>query len=227
MSALTIIYKDITPGAMESATASMTDLQDFCNLDDLALDGITVPQVATLEDGYWKLGTNFKLFPDTPAGHPWGVWSKSISGADGTFTAPPTLVLLFSSYIESVGVTLAFDPYGPGWSNNLTITWMKDSVVQATDTFTPDAYNYSCIKLVKAFDELRIQFNSMSAAYRYLKLQSVILGIIRTFTRNDYFSLSMYQAASPVSETIEANTMEVRLKNKSNTAFCSSTSSNL
>ena len=214
-----IIYQDTAPGAMEATTPAQTDLQDFSDLADLKVENIQVPQVATLEDDYWVLGTAFKLFPDSPAGKHLGLWSKSQSQADRTFATPPTLILVLDALYSSVGISMTFDQYGPTWCDDLIITWLRDDTILANEEFYPDSYMYSCIKEVKNFNKVIIRFKRMTAAYRYMKLSALAYGIIRVFAKDERFSLSIYQAASPISEDVEAATMEVSLRNKTAIPF--------
>ena len=212
-----IIYEDEAPGAKEATTLAIADLQPFSNPADILRENLEVPQVATLEDDYWVLGPHFKLFPDNPENL--GLWSLSMSGADGTFADPPTLVLSLADQFSSVGMTITFDSFGPTWCNDLTIQWYRGAQLLSEMDFQPDAYAYTCLNQVTAFDKVIIIFRAMTAPYRFLKIQSFIYGIMRTFGPSEFFNVRLYRAASPVSDTVEISTFDLELRNQSSVAF--------
>jgi len=216
---LTITYSDEPVGAREATTPSTDDLQDFCNLGDILLEDNTAPQHATFEDGYWVLGTDYKLFPDQPKGLTWGLFSKQISGEDGSFERPVTLVLVMSALYSSIGLTLEFDPYGPTWCCDLEIAWWRNGEVIRTQAFAPDSWQYVCLCEVHSFDMVTITFNKMSAAYRFLKLQSMTYGITRIFNSEECYSTDIFQDTDLLSDTVSVNTLDFVLRNKSAVDF--------
>ena len=232
MSDFKIIYRNEPDGVRSGATPYQSDIQNFCNASDILLDNNIAPQVATFEDGYWKLGTKFLLFPDAPESETFGVWSKSKSGADGRFTAQPVLIVLLAANYSSVGISFGFDPYGPTWPADIDITWYRGMTVTQTSagytvsgtalgtkSFQPDGYQYSALNSVSSFNGVVIRFNSMSAADRYLKLQSIMFGIVRTFQRDDFSEIDMTQAADLNSDTAEINTIRFKVRPKDNIAY--------
>lgn len=212
---LTITYSDEPSGAREATTPATEDLEDFCHLPDILLAGNQAPQHATFEDGYWVLGTAFRLFPDQPKGLTWGLFSKQISGEDGTFAQPITLVLALSAVYSSIGMTLQFDPYGPTWCNDLDIQWWRNGAQIHSKTFHPDAWQYVCLEEVHNFDMVVITFKKMSAGYRFLKLQALTYGITRTFDSEECFNIDLCQDTDLISDTVSVNTLDFRLMNKS------------
>lgn len=212
---LTITYSDEPVGAKAATTPSTDDLQEFCNLVDILRDGNTAPQHATFEDGYWVLGTEFKLFPNQPKGLTWGLFSKQISGEDGTFERPVVLLLVLSALYSSIGLTLEFDPYGPTWCCDLEIQWWRSGEVIRTQEFQPDGWQYTCVAEVHNFDMAAITFRRMSAGYRFLKLQALTYGITRVFDSEECYSTDLYQDTDLLSDTVSVNTLDFVLRNKS------------
>lgn len=216
---LTITYSDAPVGAKEATTPAVDDLQAFCDLWDILIDGNTAPQHATFEDGYWVLGTDYKLFPDKPKGLTWGLFSKQISGEDGRFATPITLVLVLSALYSSIGLTLEFDRYGPTWCSDLEVNWWRSGEVIHTQEFTPDSWQYVCYAEVHNFDMVTITFRKMSAGYRFLKLQAMSYGITRIFNSEECYSTDIYQDTDLLSDTVSVNTMDFVLRNKSAVDF--------
>lgn len=214
-----IIYRDIAPGALEHVTPTIDDLQPFCDLNDLKKESISPPQAATLEKDYWRLDGSFEIFPDAPKGQNWGIWSQSMTEADGTFTVPPVLTLTFTELFSSVGLTFSFNSYGPDWCNDMNVKWYRGSTLLAEEDFTPDDWEFQCIHEVKLFNRIVITFRGMSKPYRYLKLQRVVYGIIRAFGPGEFQVVNLFQAASIISEELEINTMDFTLSSKDPVPF--------
>lgn len=132
---LKITYIDEPVGALEGTTPSVTSLQAFCALEDILDTKNTAPQRATLEDGYWVLGTAYRFFSDEPEKETWGLFSQAISIGDGAFTTPVVLTLELDDLYSSIGLTLRFDPYGPTWCSDMTAAWYRDDTLLAQEDF--------------------------------------------------------------------------------------------
>lgn len=220
MAELTITYVDEPVGAREATSPSVDDsLQDFCTLGDILKEGNTAPQYATFEDGYWVLGQDFKLFPDSPEGLSWGLFSKQMSGEDGTFSKPVTLTLVLDGLYSAVGMTLEFDKYGPTWCSDLQIQWWRSGAVIHTQDYQPDSWQAICYAEVRNFDMVTVTFRKMSAGYRYLKLQALIYGFTRTFHSDEICSVDLFQDTDLISDTVSVNTLDFVLRNKSAVEF--------
>lgn len=219
MKDFTITYVDEPVGAREATTASCTSQQNFARLADMFADKNTAPQCATFEDGYWILGPDFRLFPDDPDACTWGLFSKRMSGADGLFSPPITLTLDLHGTYSSVGITMEFDPYGPTWCQDLTITWYRAGAVIHTQDFQPDGWQYTCYAEVSSFDKVTIVFRRMSAGYRYLKIQHLTYGITRIFDSNECYDVDLFQDTDLISDTVSVNTMDFELRNRSSINF--------
>lgn len=214
-----IVYDDVAPDAIYNVNPAIGDLQPFCNLSDLKREHISVPKAATLEDNYFRLDGTFELFPDDTTTETWGVWSKSMSRADGVFNTPPVLSLTFTKLFSSVGLTFYFNEYEPNWCSRLNVKWYRDDTMLADLDFSPDSHEYSCIHEVQKYNKIVVTFYEMSKPYRYLKLKSALYGIVRTFLPGEFRALNLLQVASPISETLEINTMKVSLNSKTSVPY--------
>lgn len=219
MAELNLVYSDEPVGCREASTPSVDSLQGFCTLPHILNTGNTAPQHATFEDGYWVLGTAYKLFPDRPAGLTWGLFSKQISGSDGTFATPITLAIVLDDLYSAVGITLEFDKYGPTWCCDLQINWWRAGEVIHTQDFAPDSWQYTCFAEVRSFDLVTITFRKMSAGYRFLKLQAMTYGITRIFNSEEMYSVDLFQDTDLISDMVAVNTLDFVLRNKSSVAF--------
>lgn len=216
---LVIEYDDEPYGIKDATTPSVDSQQDFANLRHILIPGNIAPQHATLEDGYWILGKDFKLFPDHPETKTWGLFSRQMCGEDGAFSEPITLVLVLSDLYSSVGMTLCFDPYGPTWCCDLQIQWWSNGEVIRTRDVTPDGWQYICYEEVHNYDMVTITFRRMSHGYRYLKLQAIAYGITRSFDSEECYSTDLYQDTDLLSDVVSVNTLDFVLRNKSAVNF--------
>ena len=216
---LTITYNDEPVGAREGTKAAVSDVQAFCEPGDILLAGNAAAQYATFEDGYWELGREFKFFPDQPKDVRWGIFSENLSGEDGTFATPITLVLELDALYSSVGLTFEFDRYGPTWCSSLNIIWWRDGEVIHEQAFEPDSWQYVCLCEVHNFNKISVEFLKMSAPYRFLKLQALTYGITRTFGSKEFYSVDLFQDADLISDTVAVNTLSFTLRNTSDVDF--------
>lgn len=166
---ITLDLIDVT--AKDDSTPVATDIQPFADTTQLKHDDLSVPDYATLEEGFFLLDGSKTLFPDAPAGMDFGYWSQSMSGADCSFENPPTLEISFAEQHTSAGLTLHFLPDYPALVN---IQWLTlGGVLIISKDFSPNALNYFCDCAVENFGKLVITFKGTTKPYRYIKLRVI------------------------------------------------------
>lgn len=202
---------DVT--AKPDSTPSCQDKQPFIDIDQLKLDAVTAPAVATLEHNFWALDGTFEAFPDEPDTKTWGLWSASMSGVNGVFAVPPVLTITFIGNHSSLGVSFEFDPYGNNYPGSINIKWYGSggTALLADEDFTPNSWRYSAMLTVENYDKLVITFNSMAIPYRYLKLQKINYGVLRQFEGNEVIDASILEEVNPISAELRINTLSFKL----------------
>lgn len=206
-----IVYDDTSPNAKRECTMQMAALLPFTGVEDLKLDEISVPEIATLETNFWMLSGAMGVLPATPEEEDWGAWSAAQTGEDGKFAAAPVLTIFFTDLRSSVGISFGF---GADWCNDLTIQWFRGAVQIASADFAPDASTYLCAKEVEYYDRLVITFRGMVQPHRFLKLESVSFGTTRTFSDGTLNSLDIYFGGSLTGTDLEISTMNMTLKTR-------------
>ena len=95
---------DVT--ARGDSVPSSTDTRGFCDLSsDLLLDKVpALPLYGTLETRQFLMDGSYSLFPDSPSGQFWGLWSSQLSDESGRFASPPVLQIRFSKTHSSSGL---------------------------------------------------------------------------------------------------------------------------
>lgn len=203
---------DVTASA--DASFVVSESQAFADAADANnTDGITFPDVATLEPGFgWPLNGTKTILPADPGVYTWGWWSLAASGADGSFAVPPVLTSSFSDAgtptpHSSAGITLVAYGTIPAAVN---IKWYDAAnAVMADEDFTPDALTYFCEKQVENYYKVVVTVAAMSAAYRFMRITSVVFGVLEIIGGSRVVNATLTEEVSPVALTLPINTLEL------------------
>lgn len=212
MSEILIKYEDVPFGAADATEATCTDLQAFASLTNMLGAANEAPKSATFEDDYWVLGERMHLFPDDPASQNYGLFSTRQSRADKTFEFPIALVLELNALFSATALSFEFDPVGPTWCSDMDVKWYHDETLIYSGKYMPTAWQYTLEQPVENFNRIIILFNSMSAPYRYLKVQSIAYGPTRRFTSKEIKSLRYCPEADALCDVLPVTYMEFELK---------------
>lgn len=194
--------------AKSDAAIECNDKQNFVDMSDLTLEGVYAPKYETLEPNYWKLDGTFELFPTNPSTAPFGLWSKQMSGEDGSFSTPIILTITFASKHNFIGTGFEFNPHENSYCNNLNIKYYEDETIIQDLNLTPDNWSFSFRMDIDNVNKMVITFNSLNKANRYLKLQSLIYGVMERFQDDDLISCTILEEINILSTELPTNTME-------------------
>jgi len=208
MSKADIYFNLVDVTAKSDTTATVDDKQSFIDLNDLKLEGVTAPKVATLETDYWKLDGTFDVFPDAPENTSWGLWSNSMSNTDGAFTTPLVLSLNFAENHSVIGLSLEFNQYDNSYCNNMNVKYFNNDTLLSDITIHPDNWRYAYENKVENFNKMIFTFYSMNKADRYLKLQSIIHGLVKKFVEDTVISTTVLEEIDITSSELTINTMD-------------------
>ncbi len=214
-----ITYKDIDPTAKSDSTVTTTNKQSFVNLNELKEDeGVRVNKYATLEDNYWILDESFLEFPDVIGNNKMGYVSSSMSDEDGDFSTPVVLTRTFTQNHTSVGVTFEFSQYGD-YCPLLNIKWYRDSELLADEDYTANSNICFCQKNVRIFNKMVITFYKTSIPRRYIRIQKIDDGIIRTFNETELKNILITEDIVEDSSSLPINTLKFELSNQTSTDY--------
>ncbi len=212
-----ITYRDTSPFSKKDSTLTVTDKQAFISEAQLKQD-LDVPNYATMEQNFWVLNGTHESFPDEPVNAPFGVWSYSMSGENGAFSAPIILVRTFTEKHSSVGISFEFQRYTNDYCNHLSVKWYSDDVLLFEKEYQPDNATYYCKQNVELYNKVVITFYSMNKAGRYLKIANIDDGVIRIFGDSDLMNVKVVEEISPISEELPIDTLDFTL-NKGDIEF--------
>ncbi len=210
-SAINITFNLVDVSAKPDTTAEIDDRQSFIDPQDLALEGVYAEKCATLEPDYWKLDGTFDVFPDNPEADAWGVWSNSMSNEDGTFTTPPELTLTFQNNHSAIGIGFEFNPHDNSYCNNMNVKYYNVETLLSDIDLQPDNWSFSYSNKVENYNKMIITFYSMNKAGRYLKLQNVIHGLIKSFETEMITEASLLEEVDITSSELTINTLDFKV----------------
>lgn len=214
-----IVYRDISITAKADSNLTTTDKQPFVDMNQLKQSGLEFTKYATCEDDFVLLDGTFEDFPDNPGETNLGLWSNSMTDSEGNFEGPPELSLNFGNYQTSVGITLQFHPETDDYSNSLNIKWYQGATLLADEDYEPNSAFYFCQKNVSNFNKIVITFYSTNNPYRFLKLQAIEYGVIRTFKQDELRGARILEEVSLTGEELSINTLDFHLDSADDTEF--------
>lgn len=137
-----------------------------------------------------------------------GVWSNSVSGADGVFTEKVSLEVSFNRVVDSTGITLVYWPPTGEFCREVTITWYDDSGgILSTKDFVCDAVTYFCRNTVNNYKKVKVQFKRTNLPYTHLKLSNIYYGEVQTLTDKDITEVRLLEEVSLFSEKLSYNSL--------------------
>lgn len=232
-----IRYGDVAPEAKENFVPSVGTEQaaEFVDLAQLQQYNLKFPGYANPCDyGSVLLDGKNEPFPENPESAALGLWSKAISGADGSFSAPVVLTLTVPNHgqYSSQGITLTFDTDNNIFCKALNIQWYRyqaesGQYVLLTDEdgdalsvdFTPDSAFYFCRKKVENYNRLVITFSKLNMPYNRLKLRAIDYGYGTYFYGDELRNVSVMQALNPISSELCVNSVDFTLDSKSDMEY--------
>lgn len=212
MTGLKIKYGNVAPGAKEDFVPSSSQVADFANLEELRQEGLAFRNIqnpcelySTLLDG------SVTAFPNNDREQPLGLWSKDVSNADGSFTAPIVLTLQADANYTSPGFTFTFDTDTNTFCTRLGIKWYRDDEIVAECEYEPDNAVFACLNYVEFFDKAEITFYSINMPFNRLRLRVIDYGYGTFFYGNNIRSMKIKQEVDQLSSQIAINTADFTL----------------
>ena len=176
------------------------------------------PRYATLEKNRWLLDGSFAVFPDDyqTAGEI-GTASETLSGADGTFSAPVWTQLSFSnvSVLQACSIFFSSDPLD-GVPEDFTVDILVDGVSYHTETYTGNTQ--SAVKIsgftVYTPDAIKITVTKWSLPYRRMRTVEIIPGYYEQWSENMLASFSVQQQGDVSCLTLPYGMLKMAMNNK-------------
>ena len=212
--AVKLIYKDVALGADKDAEVTTTTPEAFSDIAKIPF-GVEAPAVATGELNGWGLIRDYKVLDKQP----FAFWSKERSGEDCVFTTPPTITLTFTEQYTATGLTVRFAPESMDYCAQVTVTWYQSGEVKEKGTFYPDTPTYVIGKTVEAFDKIVFSFEKTSLPGKRLKVEQIIIGVIREFDGSELTEAAFVHEVNLISDTVPVNVLDAAFRSKDDVDF--------
>lgn len=211
---LYVKYIDVPEGAQEDAAVTVSDGQPFSSAADIP-DGAAETAWATLEPNVWVLDGSRQIVADNGDGVGW--WSEEASNADGVFTNPPVIELVFSEVYVSTGLTFNFAP--DEWCSGVRVVWYNGQTLMAESTVHPDSAEWVLEQLIEGFDRIVITLLRTSQPFRYAKLRLLTIGRIVTLGEEELTRVDLLNEIDPSLSDLSVDTMTVHVHDRSNRLY--------
>lgn len=200
---------DVT--AKEDSTPVIADKQPFIKLNQLKENDLQVEKYGTGEWNQFVLDGTFKLFPDDPENHNFGLWSLSMTDSAGAFSVPPVLTITFAANHSSMGITFFFSEAGD-YCSHLNIKWYDSSnALILNQDYKPDGIRYFAEGQVENYRKVVITFYSTNRPYRYLKLSEIKYGVLKVFEGDSILSANILEEVDLLSAELSINTLDFKV----------------
>ena len=209
-----LIYKDVALGADEDAEVTATEAESFSDVGKIPF-GLETPAIATAELNGWGLTHDYQVYDD----HRVAFWSKERSGADCYFNSPPTITLTFDQQYTSTGLTVRFSPATMDYCTEIGVTWYQNGVVKHSGTYYPDTPLYVIADTAEAFDKLVFTFAKTNLPGKRLKIEQLVIGVIREFEGDELTGANFLHEISPISDTVPVNVLDATFHSKDDVDF--------
>lgn len=191
---ISVAFKLLDLEAAGQATPSSNGAESLSRLMDLLPgDAVSPGKIMTMEDGLVQTDGTWDIMPD---GMTVPYWSTALSGADGTFTVPPTLTFTLSGPASSIGFMMTFDEPAGCWPSLVRITVYRANTQLARKEFSNDGPVLAADMMVQEYDKVVVEFLETPQPYRRIKLYSFLFGIIQSFDGDSIVSATFQFGAS-------------------------------
>lgn len=200
---------DCDPGATNAAYLSNLAQTH----DDIKSMGM---KLATLERDYWKLDETFSLPTEDMREVETGWWSGVLSGEDGTFPVPPSLILDFSDAHSSVGFTVYFDDKAGEWPEAFDILTFDASgaCVSRDEVSGHDGAVYISNVGAEHYRRVEMVFRKTTKPFRRVRVVEIVFGVIQTFTSDNSERVRMLYEVDPKMDKLPVGEMCITIDNR-------------
>ena len=211
-----VIYKDISPVAKLYCTPSSQDKASWIDLSQLNQDTGNFRAFSSCEHNRRILNGNWI---DLNYSGDFGFWSNALSDENCLFAKNPQIELVYSTPISFVGLTLTFDQQGNEFATNFNVSYyFNDSLIKTSNYVNQDVQFFTNDR-IESCDKIVIEFVRTNLPKRYLKMNIIDYGIIRTFSERELISVKVQENLSLLSTEVSINTMDFTFKSNETVDF--------
>lgn len=204
-----LVYRDVPPGVEKTAAIEAATVADArSDLGALISGPANRADFVTLGLNDWPLDGSAAFYEDGEVAY----LSAKASDENGDFAEPPVIAASLAEPVMTFGVTLEFG--GEVWAKSAEIVWTRGGAELDRITFEPDSASYFCENEVESFDGLTVTLYGTALPARRLRLDTLILGVVRTFLRDELRSVRVEQEIDPSARSLPVNTLDWTLSSR-------------
>lgn len=205
------------PEAQEDATASDNGHVDFSNTPQVA-DETTKRAIryATLETDLWVLDGTFQIIPNVP---PWGnngYIGNALCGENRTYATTPTITITFSKVFSALipGITVTWGTAYGEWAESFKITIYNGSTIVKQSVVENNKQITSVLAIdIQNYNKITVEVLKWSKPYRRARVESVLVGIKKVYSKSDLTGYSHSMDVDPLSATLPKAEIKFEIKN--------------
>lgn len=204
-----ITYDVTEPGLQELATATNNGEASFSQSADIVdMTEKTPPLYATLEQSVWGLDGTFDVLPDNaPYGDTGFVSSRYADSA--------VVYITFSEVRTQLipGITITWSSAYGEYATRFRVSAYNDSTLVASEEFENSSVTSLCEMPLSGYTEIRIEVLEWCLPNHRARIESVFVGIRKTYTKADLLSYSHSQTGDLLSAELPKNSIKFSLDN--------------
>ena len=177
----------------------------------------TIIKYSTLEQNLWLLDGSRKHVAPGDYGY-CGYIGNKMSGMGGSFTTYPLVVLQFSEVHEAniPGMSITWSESYDDYATDFTITaYNGDTVVATKEVVGNTSVTSSVIMSMSGYDSISVEIRKWCLPNRRPRIENIILGFKKVYSKSDLFSFSHSQEIDPISASLPKSTISFSIDNTS------------
>ena len=173
---------------------------------------------ATLERNIWLLDGTFQILPDSAPYGDNGYIGNVLSGDDGSYHANsiPTITITFSKVFSAVipGITITWASAYNEWADTFRVTVYNGETQVLQDTVTGNTSLESILSDdIQNYNKIVIEVLKWCLPGRRARIEEILVGIERTYTKADIMNYSHSMFVDPLSSELPKAEITFEIKN--------------
>lgn len=172
---------------------------------------------ATLEYNLWSLNGTVGIVPDSGFNSDQGYIGEALSGTDGVFAETiPTITITFSKVFTELipGLSITWATAYGEYATKFRIT----AYAGGEQTYQGEFENNGDMTSVASadidnYDQIMVEILEWCLPSRRARIESILVGVIKKYTKTDLVSYSQNQFVDPLSASLPKNEIVFKIKN--------------
>lgn len=207
------------PDSQADAQSASNGEMDFSDAASLVEEADKSPvRYAMLERNIWLLDGSFLLLPDSPPYGENGYIGNALSGDDGSYqtAAIPTITVSFSQVFTALipGISITWGTAYGEWAESFRITAYNGDSQVAQETVTGNTNVTSVVSMdIQNYNKITIEVLKWCLPGRRARIEDILIGVERTYTKDDLMSYSHTMFVDPLSAELPKAEITFEVKN--------------